>query len=229
MESTFTLSAMTMSPRRIASHEIQNNNTIPLTKFIRKAPVFTRFSNLPAELRLLIWRATFPAQKRVTIKVCECGDAYILRTLIPGALSVCRESRDEALRRYEWAWCPGLYVDYKTEIFFFHKSAMHHQRLVDQCEASGVILELMQHVASHWFDSESFIPFLEAGYFTALKTIFMVENGRSFKPEQMRHLMVRPVEGKDEVDLVAPIARRLRETGYGVIQALLEKVERSTL
>jgi hypothetical protein len=74
-------------------------------------PSFPQFSNLPFELRAKIWSFTLPGARTISI-TCTKGDYtvgtnrcfYAIKfhssTAPPVALSICQESRDEALRRY---------------------------------------------------------------------------------------------------------------------------------
>jgi hypothetical protein len=67
----------------------------------------TQFSSLPIELRLQIWRETFPApQSHLIDDRCSPGFlvAKTVRHPIPATLHVDRESREETLRHYTMIW-----------------------------------------------------------------------------------------------------------------------------
>jgi hypothetical protein len=65
--------------------------------------IFTTFLKLPTEIRLKIWKATFPGPR--VVEIFAPGDDTIRANLPPPiALSTCRESRTEALKTYCIQW-----------------------------------------------------------------------------------------------------------------------------
>ncbi|KAK0105183.1 hypothetical protein ONS96_004584 [Cadophora gregata f. sp. sojae] len=66
--------------------------------------MFHPFSHLPTELRLLIWRATFPSNRSIYLNILTCNhpsrSAEALTFTAPVTLFINRESRCETLRFY---------------------------------------------------------------------------------------------------------------------------------
>lgn len=91
---------------------------------------FELFADLPAELRLQIWRYTFPAARNVNIKMAikENGFGGWVSTNAsqtpPIALRICQESRQEALRHYVLSFgtadsSPTIYFNFDIDTLDF--------------------------------------------------------------------------------------------------------------
>ncbi|ESZ98126.1 hypothetical protein SBOR_1505 [Sclerotinia borealis F-4128] len=79
---------------------------------------FTRFEQLPAELRLEIWRMACGQGRNIKYEMRpfgtqgECVCNSVSNTPEPGVLSACKESREEALKHY--SLCLGTKADRTT-------------------------------------------------------------------------------------------------------------------
>lgn len=103
--------------------ELHSRGTVPLQHFFC-------FSNLPIELRLKIWRCTFPGPQVIEIEPDHCipdidgwmtPSFYYHRyrgTINPIALQINQESRAEALRFYELCPHSFQYINYSTDTIF---------------------------------------------------------------------------------------------------------------
>jgi hypothetical protein len=65
---------------------------------------FTRFTDLPIELRLKIWRHTLPGPRNLYMKYGKARGKFFCPYPPPICLHICTESRAEALKYYERAF-----------------------------------------------------------------------------------------------------------------------------
>jgi hypothetical protein len=92
---------------------------------------FTPFPNLPAELRLHIWKSTLPAQRIIQLKFRGYhrdgdntkGPGFYAPTRIPQALSICQESRSESLKQYTLAFS-SVYINFQTDVLYIPGSIL---------------------------------------------------------------------------------------------------------
>ena len=105
---------------------------------------FTLFTALPLELRLNIWKHTFPGPRVVKINSYGIAKqdgynfhAFYSTSPIPMALSICSESRAEALRHYHASFgmrhpfIPSIiYFNYEIDTLYFEFDS--HQALNSQ-------------------------------------------------------------------------------------------------
>jgi hypothetical protein len=142
---------------------------------------------------------------------------YCLHASIPKALRVCKESRHEALKRYQPAFFPGLYVDFQTDIFF-DTSATVYKHLVNLYKTWSGEFKKMQYLAAHWVDCEDLLPLLEPGCLPSAKKVIMVENGKEV--DAVQEPVIRLREKKDEQEFMAVILRviscKMKRKGYEV-------------
>jgi hypothetical protein len=82
---------------------------------MRRAARFPKFSQLPAELQLMIWAFAVP-EPRVIRYSSHYPDCTVTQTL-PGILHACYESRKEALKRYKTAF--SVYFDFARDTLEF--------------------------------------------------------------------------------------------------------------
>ncbi|KUJ06946.1 uncharacterized protein LY89DRAFT_372847 [Mollisia scopiformis] len=87
---------------------------------------FQRFSDLPTELRFKIWKLSLPGPRVLSVSDFRKGSAAMLHFREhdnkpnPAALTVCRESREIALRRYRLCFgTPNIYADLTSDILYF--------------------------------------------------------------------------------------------------------------
>jgi hypothetical protein len=104
---------------------ITSNSIAPLTSF-------TVFPDLPAELRIKIWRFSFPGPRLVSLRLHDEDDplksSCRSSAEIPVALSVCYESRVEAQKQYKLSFAriagvdevlePQIYFDFDRDTLF---------------------------------------------------------------------------------------------------------------
>lgn len=109
-----------------------------------KLKEFTLFAELPLELRLKIWQHTFPGPRVVKVNsygiVKQDGynfHAFYSTSPIPMAMSICSESRIEALRHYHASFgmrypsIPSIiYFNYEIDTLYFEFDS--HQALNSQ-------------------------------------------------------------------------------------------------
>jgi hypothetical protein len=88
------------------------------------AQVFSRFLELPKEIRLQIWKHCLPGPRAV--EVCYGQNSEFLESKYPPpiALHICRESRAEALKHYELAFdsrpnASRIYFDFSRDGLHF--------------------------------------------------------------------------------------------------------------
>lgn len=92
--------------------DIDFESAFELSNTVSDTSAFTIFPNLPQELRLKIWRATFESRK-ITIRVES--DGWISPGALfkyPVALYICSESRQEALQWYRLLFGDSRYPQY---------------------------------------------------------------------------------------------------------------------
>src|SRR5277367_5050976 len=68
------------------------------------AQSFPRFLELPSEIRLNIWKYCLPGPRAVELEYGERAELLYSKYPPPITLSICRESRTEALKHYELAF-----------------------------------------------------------------------------------------------------------------------------
>jgi hypothetical protein len=99
---------------------------------IAPAPGFPRFSKLPVELRLMIWKEALPRPRLVEVNFRFKNDEFpfgselascATRTSPPAILGVCHESRTEALKHYSMCFAvddgqANICFDLKVDIMF---------------------------------------------------------------------------------------------------------------
>jgi hypothetical protein len=114
---SFDLSAQVSDPALtpISSNSLAPSNTIQkhlsLAVMNETNPVtFPRFLHLPSEIRLIIWEIATDARRIITIDHNYPSDTAITRRLVregvPVLLSVCHESKQFALKKYQSVFTP---------------------------------------------------------------------------------------------------------------------------
>jgi hypothetical protein len=90
-----------------------------------KPQVFTKFPDLPPEIRQEIWKYLLPGSRIIHIKMCaraDGGQCFADMTENPLLLRVCQESRHFALERYQLSFEPHLrhpiYFDFSSDILY---------------------------------------------------------------------------------------------------------------
>jgi hypothetical protein len=88
---------------------------------MRRATCFPKFSQLPAELQLMIWEFAIPEPR--VIRFSSQFHGWSLAQTHPGILHACYESRKEALKRYQTAFSVALrkpvYFDFARDTLEF--------------------------------------------------------------------------------------------------------------
>ncbi|PVH87548.1 hypothetical protein DL98DRAFT_581558 [Cadophora sp. DSE1049] len=84
---------------------------------------FHPFERLPAEIQRTIWSLSLPGPRLLSVGRMATTAIYFPKehhTPNPAALSVCRTSRDEALKRYRIAFgTEHVYADFARDILYF--------------------------------------------------------------------------------------------------------------
>lgn len=98
---------------------------------------FTRFSELPTEIRFQIWQFTLPAPRVLGIQYGESCELLYSQYPPPVALHICSESRAVALKHYELAFVNrlkphGTYFDFSRDIVQFHSTFSFQYFLPDE-------------------------------------------------------------------------------------------------
>lgn len=115
--------------------------SIALVPEAKRYDEFHLFPKLPTELRLKIWRATFPGRRLVPIKAQTspgtvdltsrrndpASNGFTSCVVIPKALRICKESRIEAERFYQLSFGvgdhpPRIYFDFSTDALYINSS-----------------------------------------------------------------------------------------------------------
>jgi hypothetical protein len=86
---------------------------------------FTLFAKLPSELRLRIWKFSLPGPRCLELWYHERYKQYQAPAILPQALQVCNESRQEALKHYKTTFgslgSPGrIYFDFEVDILLLN-------------------------------------------------------------------------------------------------------------
>lgn len=155
---------------------------------------FPKFSELPFELRLKIWSYTFPGPRVLTIK-CTKGDyqrgtrrvffvsKYTSTTAPPIALSICQESRDEALRRYTLILATNsspaaIPIDYSIDTIRIHDRDCRHLAEPEISLVQDLVIDVADYVMFGDYNMEEMLRF------TALKRLVLmigeIDVGRSW-------------------------------------------------
>ncbi|KAF4621873.1 hypothetical protein G7Y89_g14470 [Cudoniella acicularis] len=84
---------------------------------------FHRFPQLPIELRLMIWKFSFPRSRLIEVYYEEDTNSCTTTCPAPTALKICKESRQEALRHYKLMFRtsimpPRIYFDPSVDEFY---------------------------------------------------------------------------------------------------------------
>jgi len=88
------------------------------------AQSFPRFLELPSEIRLNIWKYCLPGPRAVELEYGERAELLYSKYPPPITLSICRESRTEALKHYELAFnsrpnAGHIYFDFSRDSLHF--------------------------------------------------------------------------------------------------------------
>jgi len=99
--------------------------TFPLSRPYHIPFNFRLFKRLPHELRALIWNMSMPTSRVVEIQGHDRGYICATRTN-PIQLSICQESRHEALRKYQLAFGsplvpPRTFFDFENDVLFLSR------------------------------------------------------------------------------------------------------------
>lgn len=130
---------------------------------------FHHFSALPTEIRLLIWQHALPGPRVIEIRTSNIsiGIHNSYRWLkprsicrIPTLLHVCRESRTEALKRYQLSFglettrylgtlrtAPGIFIDFEKDIVFFGQKSNYSAMQLGTREGEFKGLEKVRRMA----------------------------------------------------------------------------------
>ena len=125
---------------------------------------FTVFPNLAVELRLKIWRSSFPGPRNVGVKIRikDSGfGGWIVRENTPPppvALHVCHESREEALKYYilsfgTTVYPPTIYFNYQIDTLCFSDKFSEGTR--QSTGASDYLLNLWHGTTFTSYDSKA--------------------------------------------------------------------------
>jgi hypothetical protein len=146
----------------------------PITKF-------TIFSELPTELRIIIWKLTM-APRTIAVKIREIGSLESIEwplvdmyspTPVPTALQVCRESRLEALYTYQLSFgtvmisrkekddhfsfirSPQTYFSYEMDTAHFEYIGKTIHRQLPVAYLTDKDLANIRHVRADWVEGVS--------------------------------------------------------------------------
>jgi hypothetical protein len=96
--------------------------------------IFKKFSKFPIKIRRKIWRSTFPRPRFIdTSDRCNSNDYQVFSSHSnPIALSVCRESRDEARKHYKLRLMGlhAFYIDMQVDWFTTKDPWKHQARMM---------------------------------------------------------------------------------------------------
>ena len=80
--------------------ELPDPETELFLELSKNLDIFTSFPELPLEIRLEIWRLTFPGPRTVCLDPCDCRDYRESHRSFPISLQANHESRQETLQHY---------------------------------------------------------------------------------------------------------------------------------
>jgi 2EXR family len=88
------------------------------------SPVFTIFMSLPSELRIKIWRCSFPGPRVVPVRFQRSSNQYTSNSAPPPLLYVCSESRSLFLSTYtKFILSPkydsAVFINFNIDTIFF--------------------------------------------------------------------------------------------------------------
>lgn len=185
---------------------------------------FTKFSQLPPEIRCQIWRESFPGARVVELRDGSgqsgrlAAQKYIVPWTSPSdpptVLHVCRESRAEALRFYEpsFSRCgfpPQIFVNFDRDIIYFG----HKTRSDGILDLDGETRDFgkIQHMAIG-FSGMSRLVDWQLNKLTALNDIIMVRSmtpGRYFKIGKSPKLVEFEQDDRDESEYKMDVTRAI--------------------
>jgi hypothetical protein len=185
------------------THELPDGN-LELYPQHRECPLqtFTRFPQLPEELRLMIYRAAFPVGRTVQVELSPSHEILHSHTPPPPTLLISRESRRESLRHYIPLIQPArrrIWFNPELDTVYFHRHN-HLNTLFFLCTSNFITHQSLSGIAKI---QSLKIKKLPLDGFTSLWTRFGFPHCTPFEQLEANYGGLRFFRGLKELIVVA--------------------------